>query len=259
MCEKCPFHEISKQLLCIITLLLPANAVNAAKPCRHALVLALDVSGSVNSEEYHLQIKGLSSALLSPKVQNIILEQPSKPISIAIFEWSSKDHQNMIHPWAEITSQADLYKLTAALHNHQKDHATLKTAIGSALRYGLNLLDQKKNCLRRTIDISSDGANNDGITPPETYTAYNFSGTTVNALVISLGDVADKQNMVLTRRKELRKYYENRIIRGPGAFTILALGYQDYERAMTLKLLKELGPIAISDRSISLKSRQRPL
>ena len=259
MCEKNPFHKFSKQLFCITTLLLPANAVNAAKPCRHALVLALDVSGSVNNEEYHLQIKGLSSALLSPKVQNIILEQPNKPVSIAIFEWSSKDHQNMIHPWAEITSQGDLYKLAAALHNHQKNHATLKTAIGSALRYGLNLLNQKKNCLRRTIDISSDGANNDGITPPETYATYNFSGTTVNALVVSLGDVADKQNMVVTRRKELRKYYEDRIIRGPGAFTILALGYQDFERAMTLKLLKELAPTAISDRGFLSKRKQLPL
>jgi hypothetical protein len=67
LCEENPFRESLKQLLCITTLLLPANAVNAANPCQHALVLALDVSGSVNNEEYWLQIKRLPSAFYRTK------------------------------------------------------------------------------------------------------------------------------------------------------------------------------------------------
>lgn len=232
---------------CIAVIALCCSAPAAASPCRHALVLALDVSGSVNDEEYRLQIDGLAAALLAPKVQSLILSKPSTPISLAIFEWSEETHQKLIVDWTELTSPAILNAIATRLQNHSKDRATLKTAIGSALSYAKALLDQKKSCLLRTIDLSGDGINNDGKTPGETYTDLQFGNIVVNGLAISIYPIGDAENPVYLGQKSLQNYFDTEVIRGPKAFTIRAQGYKDYKNAMTRKLIKELSPEDVSD------------
>lgn len=242
-----------------ITLVFYAPKAYAANACRHALVLALDVSGSVNEDEYALQTEGVASALLAPEVQALLLEKPDAPVSLAIFEWSSDKHQDLIQNWVEITSVDILQIVAARVRNHYKNRATLKTAIGSAIRYSRALLEQKKHCWQRTIDVSGDGANNDGTPPLELYKTQNFDGITINALVITLDDQAEKQNAVISKRKDLKAYFAARVIHGPNAFVITAVGYRDYQRGLTKKLLKELSPPVVSDNSFMQKSTQSPL
>lgn len=248
-----------QSLLCFI-LLVSVCTTQAIAACRHALVLALDISGSVNAEEYALQLNGVAAALLSPKVQSLILEQPDAPISLAIFEWSSERHQNLILDWTEIKSRNTLANIAIKVRSHYKDRVTLKTAIGSALNYGKALLDQKTDCDQRTIDISSDGANNDGPPPKETYTTQDFSGITVNALVVTLEDAAEKQNIIVVSREKLVNYFRTQVLHGPGSFSMMAVGYKDYERAMIEKLLLELAPAALSKTTVPLQKKyKRPL
>ena len=228
--------------------LLCGSVVAAAAPCRHALVLALDVSGSVNDDEYRLQMDGLAAALLAPRVQSLILSKPDAPISLAIFEWSSATHQNLIVDWTELTSPGVLSAIATQLQTHSKDRdrATLKTAIGSAVGFAKTLLDQQKPCLRRTIDVSGDGVNNDGIPPRETYRDLDFGKIVVNGLVISIYPVGDAENPVYLGQKSLREYFDTEVIRGTKAFTIRARGYSDYKNAMIRKLIKELSPDDVS-------------
>jgi hypothetical protein len=236
------------------------SAISAhAGACRHALVLALDVSGSVNEDEYALQTEGVAAALLAPEVQALLLEQPDAPVSLAVFEWSSDKHQDLIQNWVEITSSDILQLVATRVRKHYKDRATLKTAIGSALRFSHALLGQKQECWQRTIDVSSDGANNDGSPPLEVYKTHDFDGITVNALVITLDDQAEKQNAVISKRKDLQAYFKSRVIHGPAAFTMTAVGYRDYQHSLTQKLLKELSPPALSNNSFIQKIPQRPL
>lgn len=238
--------RVAKVLFATLILLVTSAPLSAAA-CRHALVLALDISGSVNQLEYEQQVEGLAQAFLAPDVQEVILSRPEAPISVAVFEWSSDKHQRLILNWIELSSTERINLVAATLRNHQKERVTLKTAIGSALRFAKSLLDQKKSCLRRTIDVSGDGINNDGKTPQETYISHGFGNITVNGLVIDI-DPLSIDNPISQHKNTLKSYYDAKVIRGPGAFSMVAFGYRDYKRAMIHKLLRELSPNTVSDR-----------
>ena len=70
-----------------------------AQSCRLALVLALDVSGSVDPQEYAQQVQGLAAALDHPEIRDQLLDSAGAPVSLAVFEWSSRNHQFIIQPW----------------------------------------------------------------------------------------------------------------------------------------------------------------
>jgi len=104
----------------LLLTLLPDAALAA---CRQALALGLDVSGSVDSREYRLQLDGLATALESPRVAAHLLELPDAPVALAIYEWSGPDFQSLILPWTEITTAATLAQITALLRNHPRSAA----------------------------------------------------------------------------------------------------------------------------------------
>ncbi|MFV2054447.1 DUF1194 domain-containing protein [Aliiroseovarius sp. YM-037] len=212
-----------------------------AQSCRHALVLALDVSGSVNSTEYAQQVNGLAAALNDPDVRSLILFSADAPIAVTVFEWSSRNHQFVIQPWISLDGPAALDRVIARIRSHQKVRAGLKTAIGTALSFGAVLLEEQEQCWQRTIDVSGDGTNNIGITPTEAYRTGAFDGITVNALVVN--DPASTTIAGTSSSSEaLKNYYEDEVIHGPLAFTMVANGYADYAAAMQRKLMRELSP-----------------
>lgn len=217
-----------------VMLLLLAQPVWAG-PCRQALVLALDVSGSVNAQEYQQQVNGLADALDSPEVRHLILFGADAPVALAVFEWSSRNHQLMIQPWVMLNSPGALDAAIARIRQHRKQRAGLKTALGTALMHAAALLRQQPDCWRKTIDVSGDGPNNIGATPAQTYDTTDFGGATVNALVIGSTD----RDFGLSDH-DLQRYFEQEVLMGPGAFSIIAHGYADYARAMQLKLEREL-------------------
>ena len=216
-----------------------------AQECRLALVLALDVSGSVNDREYRLQISGLAAALNDPDVRQAILGGGGAHVDLAAFEWSSQNHQFIIQPWVTLDSHAAIDGAVARIGAYRKQRAGLKTALSTAMLFAGELLRGKSECWEHKIDVSADGPNNIGPPVSESYRADTLAGVTVNALVVgSLGD-AEPGTLEALEDKDLRQYYEREVIRGPGAFAMIARGYPDYARAMREKLLRELAPAAI--------------
>lgn len=217
------------------------SATSAHAFCRQALVLALDVSGSVNNDEYYQQINGLSAAFQSPKIINLLLQDPDSHVSITAFEWSSQNHQSSITPWIDIRSKADLDTLAARIKTHRKQRQGLKTALGRAMEYAAALMSQKPDCPKQTVDISGDGENNVGPVPQDVYSLPAFQSIIVNALVIGdPGPNSASTVSAIRSQPHLRRYFETEVIHGPGAFTEIALGFEDYQEAMVRKLAREL-------------------
>ncbi len=210
-----------------------------AQLCRLALVLALDVSGSVNPTEYAQQIDGLATALNHPDVRSLILFSADAPVSFAAFEWSSRNHQYIIQPWISLDGPGALDAAIARIGSHGRVRAGLKTAMGTALLFGASMLEQRAHCWQRTIDLSGDGKNNIGLSPADAYRHPIFDELTVNALVVT--DPANTgQDGTSLSPEALRQYYQDEVIHGPRAFAMVADGYPDYASAMQRKLMREL-------------------
>ncbi len=201
-----------------------------ASACRLALALALDVSSSVDPAEYALQSEGLAAALEDADVQEAILA-PGGPVAMAAFEWSGRNQHVIVADWTLLRSPADIAALAARVRGTPRSYTQYPTALGAALGFGAVMLGRAPPCGRRVIDVSGDGANNDGYEPHSAYKAFEFDGVTVNALVIGG-----------PKRPALIRYFQTMVIRGPGAFTEIAADYRDFGRAMRRKLLRELRP-----------------
>lgn len=214
-----------------------AGAAEAA--CRLALVLALDVSGSVDEREYALQLAGVAEALDDRAVRNALLALPDAHVRLAVFEWSSAAYQRQILGWTPLGSDADIDAVVARLRDWRRGAAPEATGLGAAMRQGALLLQGASVCWKRVIDISGDGKNNDWPQPHEVKAAGTLAGITVNALVIGVGArrIGDERQEEIA---ELSQYFRSRILHGQDAFLEVALGFEDYARAMTRKLLREV-------------------
>jgi len=211
---------------------LPAHAVQ----CRLALALAIDVSSSVDAAEDQLQRSGVVAALTSPEVQAAFFAA-DLPVALAVYEWSGRYNQEMILDWKMIDSRDALLAAAETVAASKRSHNDFPTAMGYALGYGAKLLDRAPDCLRKTLDMAGDGQSNEGFPPASAYREFPFQGVTVNGLVVNAADFEGEVGLIA--------FYRGEVIRGPGAFLIIADGFDDYERAMTRKLERELTPPAI--------------
>lgn len=213
--------------------LLPAGAVYAQARCALTLVLAIDVSSSVDPDEYALQMQGISNALRDPDVIESI--RLSGGIQLFAFEWSGRHQHVDILPWTYLNNQTDIYAAAEVIARHPRGYSDLPTALGFALGYSaIQLRKAPLACSRQAIDVSGDGVNNDGYEPRVAYRNFVFDGVQVNGLVID------------GARPEPVPYFKQEVIFGPGAFVEVAAGFDDYERAMKRKLLREINGSSLS-------------
>ena len=201
--------------------------------CRLALVLALDVSSSVDPREYDLQRLGLTAALDSEDVRHAILNGGAGHVALAVFEWSGYHQQKLHLDWTLLRKAQDIDLAIGRLGSMTRSHDDFPTSVGQALGYGAELLRRGPRCARRVIDVSGDGVNNYGYGPRPAYRAFPFDGVTVNGLVI-LGD-----------NEKVLPFYRDQVLHGPGAFMIVASGFEDYREAMTRKLYREINDIRL--------------
>ncbi|MGL4235285.1 DUF1194 domain-containing protein [Tabrizicola sp.] len=213
-------------------------AEGARAACTIALVLGLDVSASVDAEEYRLQAEGTAAALLAPRVEAAILD--GGPVALAIFTWSGPDDQGLVADWVLIDSRATLEALALRVAAFPRPVAvSSRTATGSAILFARGLLDRAPPCDRQVIDLSTDGTFNAGPAPEDVRSAAAFAETTINALAVAGGPVPDWRD-VKDPTTALAVYLTFRVIHGPGAFVERAADYTDFARAMTRKLEREL-------------------
>ncbi|WP_298973624.1 DUF1194 domain-containing protein [uncultured Roseobacter sp.] len=219
----------------IVGLTLFASGAGAAE-CRLALVLALDVSSSVDDTEDRLQRGGLVSALTAPEVSAAFFAT-DQPVALAVFEWSGRYNQEILLDWTLIEGPAELIGAAEAIAASKRSHNDFPTAMGYALGYGAGLLQRAPQCLYKTLDMAGDGQNNEGFGPAAAYAEFPFEGVTVNGLVVNGADYEAETGLIA--------FYKSQVLHGPGAFIEIAQGFEDYERAMRRKLERELTPPVI--------------
>ena len=190
-------------------------------------MLALDVSSSVDTEEFALQTGGLAAALRDPQVRQAIRETGG--IQATALEWSGRYQQATIAPWALLSTDAEILAFARSIEAHQRVFEKFPTALGYALGHAATRLREAPlQCARAVIDVSGDGVNNEGFGPDLAYRNFDFANVTVNGLVIRGAD------------PDPVSYYQSEVAYGPGAFVIVAANFKDYETAMKQKLLREI-------------------
>ena len=219
----------------------------AQAQCRQALVIALDVSGSVDSAEYRLQLDGLASALRNGEVEHAFLARTGNPVHITVFEWSGPHYQRLLLNWTAITDRATLFTASAHLAGLTRRPAPPGTALGNAMQFGADLLASGPDCWQRTLDISGDGKSNFGPHPRDIRRSLSRGAITINALVIG-ADAPVGGDTRQVEIAELSAYFSAWVISGGEAFVETAIGFEDYQNAMTRKLLRELDTLAVSSR-----------
>ena len=197
--------------------------------CALALVLLIDVSGSVSSERYALQHAGVAQALTEPHVEHALLSQEGG-MSMTVIEWS--DRRQTIVPWHMIHTAEDVSAVAEMLSGAQRS-MTGSTAMGDALRDGLATLNRSPcEPSRKVIDISGDGRNNDGnVSPDDMRLIARGNNVVINGLPIR-GDEPD-----------VADYYRGHVITEDG-FVIEAKSFDDFAVAIRTKLLTEVSELS---------------
>ena len=218
--------------LCLAVACLGA-AGPAASDCRLALLLALDVSSSVDDVEDRLQREGLAAALVAPDVQDAILSVPGQSVALAVYEWSGRYQQDVTLNWRLLSTEADILAAAGAISSSRRPYAEFPTALGYSIGYAASLFAKGPDCVAKTLDVSGDGVNNEGFSPRLAYKNFPLNDVTVNGLTI--GGAEDG----------LPAYYRSEVIKGPGAFVEEARDFNDFEAAMQRKLIRETQALAI--------------
>jgi Ca-activated chloride channel homolog len=195
-----------------------------AAACETALVLAIDVSASVDEAEYRLQVDGLADALLDPEVTESLIRGQS---ALLTFQWSGAGEQAPIGGWERMTDLAAIRAYAAQVRAAPRAFVQSVTAPGDALQFALAQFAAVPDCVHPVVDVSGDGVANSGSDLRLARAAAEQQGVMVNGLAIELMGIA------------MTIYFERSLITTDG-FVMTARGHRDYPEAIRLKLIREL-------------------
>jgi hypothetical protein len=211
------------------------------------LVLAVDISLSMDLEEQRLQRDGYIAAFRDPEIQRAIRSGAHGRIAVAYLEWAGPASQHVVVPWTLIDSPAAANAFASELERMQISRARM-TSISAALDTSGRLL--KENAFkgeRQVIDVPGDGPNNAGRPVSMARDELVGNGITINGLPILLRTGQPSGNFDLS---QLDAYYEACVIGGPGAFVIPVRERQEFASAIRRKLLIEISGIVLEPRLI---------
>jgi hypothetical protein len=209
-----------------------ANAV----PVDVELVLAVDVSYSMDPQEQALQREGYIRALTSVEFLRALREGANGKIAITYVEWAGQYDQKIIMPWRLIEGPESADAVAAEIARAPYRRAS-RTSIAGALVFTRTLFDNSGyRGLRRVIDVSGDGANNAGPLVAPTRDDVVAAGITINGLPIML----NRPNLGYMDVAELDVYYEDCVIGGPGAFVVPIRDRSQFIEATRTKLVLEV-------------------
>jgi uncharacterized protein DUF1194 len=224
-------------LAAALTAALLAGERTAAAQADVALVLAVDVSGSVSEERFKLQREGIAQALDSEDLAAVVSSGNHRVIEVAVVEWA--EEQVLIVPWTVVRSRQDLAEVASRLRSTPRSWVHTRTdpsggiAAADALFTNAPLQPERK-----VIDVSGDGEQNTGEIPTtEARDAAVARDITINGLPITSGD-----------EPHVDEWYRANIVGGPGHFMIVADGFDAFADAFRRKLTIEIAgtsPVAI--------------
>lgn len=208
-----------------------------------ALVLAVDISYSMDLEEQSLQREGYIAALTSPIVIEAIRKGMIGKIAVTYLEWAGVATRNVVADWHVIedarSARAFADKLQAAPIMRAR-----RTSITGAIDHSMELLRAAKlSPLRRVIDISGDGPNNEGGPVTVSRARALGAGVTINGLPIILKRGFNSAFDI----DKLDEYYADCVIGGPGSFLVVITEREQFPVAIRTKILREVAQATLSD------------
>jgi len=200
------------------------------------VVLAVDVSYSMDPEEQALQREGYMAALTSREFLQALKQGMHGRIALTYFEWAGSHHQQIIVPWQLIDGPESADSFAADIGRARYSRAS-RTSISSALLFAAPLFEGSGfRGVRRVIDVSGDGVNNNGPLIVPTRDEVLAKGFTINGLPILL----KRPNTSTLDIEQLDVYYEDCVIGGPGAFVIPIREREQFKEAIRTKLVLEI-------------------
>ncbi|WP_128513716.1 DUF1194 domain-containing protein [Tabrizicola thermarum] len=206
--------------------LLACLSTGPALSCETALMLSIDVSGSIDAGEYQLQTGGLAAALADPEIADALVRGQ---VALAVVQWSGTEEQALVLPWQRMLAPDDVTRFAARAAVVPRAFRGSDTAVGQGLRFATARFAAVPDCRRKVIDISGDGQENAGFTDAAARGEAMAAGLTINAIAIEEPGQAFP----------ISAYYRKRIVT-PDGFVVSVRGLQDYPETLRRKLLREL-------------------
>jgi Ca-activated chloride channel family protein len=197
-----------------------------AAACDTALVLAIDISGSIDAGEYALQTEGLADALRDPEVTEALLRGQ---VALAVVHWSGVGAQALALPWQRMLDTGAVARFAQRTRALPRTFAASDTAVGEAVSFSAAQFAAVPDCRRRVIDISGDGPENAGFTIARARQSAQAAGIEINAIAIE----------DMGASSPISSFYRRWAITN-GGFVMTARGLGDYPRAIREKLIREL-------------------
>ena len=206
-----------------------------AGACALELILAVDVSGSIDASEFDLQANGLADAFDNPSLVAAVGELEGG-LLVTMTHWSGSTRNRQMTGWHLLTDAGSMAAFAAEARATERAWRNFSTAIGEALLHAAEVSTTAPGtCKRRVIDVSGDGVSNEGRAPSTVSGALAAQGYTINGLVIRGAD------------PDPVAHFRAEVIAGPGAFVEVAADFADYPRAILRKLLREIDqPLILS-------------
>lgn len=198
--------------------------VTPAHACRLALVLAVDISNSIEGREYALQVEGIADALVDPEVEAGLIRARA---AVTVLFWSGPRSQYVVVPWRRVRSKADVAALSAEARALRRVYPQSTTGLARGVAFARSLFDEVPDCTARTIDVSGDGQDNArGDVAFESAEAEAL-GITINGLAIEGLD------------RDITSYYRDRLITRNG-FVMTAEDHRSYGDTLKRKMRREV-------------------
>ncbi len=227
-------------LLAVVASILLAGPARAAEQVDLLLVLASDVSRSVDAAKFKLQRDGYVAAISNPRVIEAIQSGPHGRIAICFVEWSGVGAQKVVIDWTLIDGAKAAQDFASQLDEAQRSFAD-RTSISGGIDFAMTQLERAPyQATRRTVDVSGDGTNNSGRDVTAARDEALAQGVTINGLVI-LSEQPLSWNADHTNPPGgLDAYYRNNVTGGPNSFVMVAENFDSFGQAILNKLVAEV-------------------
>ena len=207
------------------------------------IVLAADISRSVDERKFRLQREGYAAAIVDPRVVRAMVGGPMGRIALCFVEWAGDTDQMLVMDWTHIGNAEEAEAVARRIKDAPRAFMG-RTSISAAIDFGMAQLRRSPyQSDRRVIDVSGDGTNNSGRPVTEARDAAVAQGLTINGLVI-LSEIPLATNPMHTHPPGgLTLYYEKNVAGGPGAFVVEAENFEAFGQSLISKLIKEIAEV----------------
>jgi Protein of unknown function (DUF1194) len=230
-------------LACAVCQSSAARAASAPVAVDAAVVLAADVSRSIDDDEFALERRGYADAIQSRELIDAISTGPHGAIALAYVEWAGDGEERVVVDWAVIRNLADARAFAAALTAAPRSYFG-RTAIGAAIDFSFALFAENAfETGRRVIDVSGDGTSNQGRPVTAARDAAVGAGAVINGLAIFNRKAAALGGYLALHTNPpggLAQYYRDNVIGGEGAFVVQIEDFRTFGDAMMRKLVNEI-------------------